>query len=101
MSVAVVRIEPMRRLSHRRVYHRPPPPALYGCQRPGEQPMSVTYVGFGGKSVSREWADVLNAASREVPFMLDSGHRTMSEQQGLYNTFLTFGHPLAARSAPT
>jgi hypothetical protein len=61
--------------------------------------MSVTYVGFRGKSVSREWADVLGAASREVAFMLDSGHRTMSEQQGLFNTFLTFGHPLAARPA--
>jgi hypothetical protein len=59
--------------------------------------MEVTYVGLRGKTVSREWAAVLTAAGREVAFMLDSGHRTMAEQQGLFNTFLAVGRPLAAR----
>jgi hypothetical protein len=62
--------------------------------------MSVTYVGFRGHSVSREWSDVLTAAGREVAFTLDSGHRTMGEQQALYTNFLRFGKPLAAVPAP-
>src|SRR4051812_18133075 len=59
--------------------------------------MSVTYVAFRGKTVSREWAAVLLEAAREVAFMLDSGHRTMAEQQGLYDHYLRFGSPLAAK----
>src|SRR6266540_6818183 len=59
--------------------------------------MAVTYVGFGGHTVSREWADVLSAARREVAFMLDSGHRTMAEQQALYNKYLRGVGSLAAR----
>jgi hypothetical protein len=61
--------------------------------------MSVTYVGLRGKTVSREWAAVLTAAAHDVPFMLDSGHRTMAEQQGLYGQYLRVGRPLAARPA--
>jgi hypothetical protein len=59
--------------------------------------MAVTYVGFRGHTVSREWATVLGAAGREVAFMLDSGHRTMPEQQALYRHYLRFGSPLAAK----
>lgn len=59
--------------------------------------MEVTYVALRGKTVSREWAAVLTAAAREVAFSLDSGHRTMAEQQALYNHFLAVGSPLAAR----
>jgi hypothetical protein len=65
--------------------------------------MKVTYVALRGKTVSREWAAVLTAAAREVAFRLDSGHRTMAEQQVLFNHFLAVGSPLAARpsaSAP-
>jgi hypothetical protein len=62
--------------------------------------MSVTYVGFRGHSVSSEWANVLTAAGREVAFALDSGHRTMGEQQALYTKFVRFGKPLAAVPAP-
>jgi hypothetical protein len=65
--------------------------------------MSVTYVGFRGKTVSHEWAAVLTEAAREVVFRLNSGHRTMPEQQLLYDHFLRFGSPLAAKpsaSAP-
>jgi hypothetical protein len=62
--------------------------------------MSVTYVALRGKTVSREWAAVLTAAAHDgVAFMLDSGHRTMDDQQGLYNTYLRVGRPLAARPA--
>jgi hypothetical protein len=62
--------------------------------------MSVTYVGLRGKTVSREWAAVLTAAAGDgVAFVLDSGHRTMDEQQGLYNQYLRVGRPLAARPA--
>jgi hypothetical protein len=59
--------------------------------------MKVTYVALRGKTVSREWAAVLTAAAREVAFRLDSGHRTMAEQQVLFNHFLAVGSPLAAR----
>ena len=45
--------------------------------------MSVSYVGFRGKVISREWAAVLTAATQEVAFQIDSGHRTMGEQQAL------------------
>jgi hypothetical protein len=58
--------------------------------------MTVSYVEVRGKAVSREWASVLTAAGQEVAFQLDSGHRTMAEQQQLYSHFLRFGHPLAA-----
>ena len=61
--------------------------------------MSVTYVGLRGKTVSREWAAVLTAAAHDVAFVLDSGHRTMGEQQGLYDNYLRVGRPLAARPA--
>jgi hypothetical protein len=61
--------------------------------------MSVTYVGLRGKTVSREWAAVLTAAAHDVAFMLDSGHRTMDEQQRLYGEYLRVGRPLAARPA--
>jgi hypothetical protein len=59
--------------------------------------MAVTYVGFRGHTVSREWAAVLTGAGREVAFMLDSGHRTVAEQQALYRKFLRFGKPVAAQ----
>jgi hypothetical protein len=59
--------------------------------------MAVTYVGLRGKTVSREWAATLTAAAHDVAFQLDSGHRTMDEQQVLYNHFLQAGSPLAAR----
>jgi hypothetical protein len=62
--------------------------------------MPVTYVGFRGKVVSREWAAVLTVAAHDVAFQIDSGHRTMQEQQALYNTFLRVGSPLAARPSP-
>jgi hypothetical protein len=61
--------------------------------------MSVTYVGLRGKTVSREWAAVLTAAAHDVAFVLDSAHRTMGEQQRLYDNYLRFGRPLAARPA--
>jgi len=63
--------------------------------------MTVSYVEVGGKAVSREWASVLTAAANEVAFRLDSGHRTMAEQQRLYSQFLRFGHPLAAVPSAT
>jgi hypothetical protein len=59
--------------------------------------MAVTYKRFGGHTVSSEWADVLNAAHGAVAFMLDSGHRTMAEQEVLYENYLRVGHPLAAK----
>ena len=59
--------------------------------------MSTTYVIFRGHSVSREWANVLGAAGREIGFTLDSGHRTLAEQEALYRHYLRFGSPLAAR----
>ena len=62
--------------------------------------MAVTYVTFRGKKVSREWATILHAAEREVAFTLDSGHRSMEEQEGLYEHYLHFGHPVAARPSP-
>jgi hypothetical protein len=67
----------------------------------GSEEMSVSYVGFRGKVISREWAAVLTAATQEVAFQIDSGHRTMGEQQALYNHFLRFGSPLAARPSAT
>jgi hypothetical protein len=49
--------------------------------------MAVTYRPFRGKTVSREWAIVLAAAADEgVRFTLNSGHRTMAEQQHLVDT---------------
>jgi hypothetical protein len=62
--------------------------------------MAVTYVRFGGHTVSQEWATVLTAARGAVAFMLDSGHRTMAEQKALYDHYLRFGSPLAAKPAP-
>jgi hypothetical protein len=59
--------------------------------------VEVTYVGFRGRTVSREWAIVLTAAAEHVAFALDSGHRTMREQRALYQHFLRFGSPLAAK----
>ncbi len=59
--------------------------------------MTVTYVRFRGKVVSREWATVLASAAKEVGFTLDSGHRTMAEQQVLFDHFQRFGSPVAAR----
>jgi hypothetical protein len=63
--------------------------------------MAVTYVRFGGHTVSQEWATVLTAARGAVAFMLDSGHRTMAEQEGLYENYLRVGHPLAAKPSAT
>jgi hypothetical protein len=63
--------------------------------------MSVSYVRFRGKVVSREWAAVLAAAEIDVAFQLDSGHRTMTEQQALYERFLRFGSPPTARPSAT
>jgi hypothetical protein len=67
----------------------------------GSEQMSVSYVGFRGKVISREWAAVLTAAAHEVAFQIDSGHRTMGEQQALYNHFLRFGSPVAATPSAT
>src|ERR1700754_759061 len=54
--------------------------------------MAVTYQPFRGKSVSREWAAVLSAAAKDgVNFTLNSGHRTMAEQQQLVNRQGLFG----------
>jgi hypothetical protein len=61
--------------------------------------LAVTYVGFRGRTVSHEWAIVLTAAAEHVAFALDSGHRTMPEQKVLYEHFLRFGSPRAARPA--
>lgn len=69
--------------------------------------MAVTYGPFRGKTVSREWAVVLAAAAEEgVAFTLDSGHRTMAEQQrlvdekGLYGPGNPHGAPRPSASAP-
>lgn len=46
--------------------------------------MAVAYVPFDGGQVSAEWHVVLTAARRAgVVFELDSGHRTMAQQQRL------------------
>lgn len=48
--------------------------------------MAVRYRQFQGKSVSQRWLDVLAAATRDgVRIRLHSGHRTMAEQQALFN----------------
>jgi hypothetical protein len=53
--------------------------------------MTVIYRPFRGKSVSREWAVVLNAAAEAgVSFQLNSGHRTMAEQQRLVDQLGVF-----------
>jgi hypothetical protein len=54
--------------------------------------MAVTYRPFRGKSLSAEWLVVLTAAAKEgVNFTLNSGHRTMAEQQDLVNKQGLFG----------
>ncbi len=47
--------------------------------------MTIRYVLFDGKPVSKRWAVVLNAArAAGVRFVLNSGHRTMAEQAELF-----------------
>lgn len=46
----------------------------------------VRYVNYYGKKVSYEWFLILSKADdAKVPFTLNSGHRTMDEQQALFN----------------
>lgn len=48
--------------------------------------MAVKYVPYGSVRVSRRWNTVLRAADRaKVGFHVTSGHRTMAEQQALFN----------------
>lgn len=71
--------------------------------------MTVRYVTFGSKSVSEPWAVILNAAMREGVIAeadLDSGHRTMREQQervdeqGVWSPVNPHGAALPSPSAP-
>lgn len=56
---------------------------------------------FDGKLVSDEWHAVLSAARREgVFFRLNSGRRTMAQQQALYDNYRRNGWPVAARPNP-
>lgn len=53
---------------------------------------------FQGKRVSAQWELVLTWAQSEgVRFTLNSGQRTMSEQQVLYSKYLREGWPVAAK----
>jgi len=53
---------------------------------------------FDGKRVSAEWRAVLQfARDQGVSFHLNSGQRTMREQQALYNAYLHGSGVLAAR----
>lgn len=63
----------------------------------------MRYVPFGAKSVSSEWATVLNAAVRDGVLEegdLNSGHRTMAEQSFLFH-HPPAGTPLVAEPKPT
>ena len=56
--------------------------------------MAIRYWDYYGHRVSRRWNVVLRAADRVgVRFHLDSGHRTMAEQQALYDQNMSGGHP--------
>jgi hypothetical protein len=58
----------------------------------------VVYRRFDGKRCSREWHIILTAARADgVDFRLNSGKRTMAEQQWLYD----HQPPLAAYPSPT
>ncbi len=74
--------------------------------------MSVSYVPYGSVRVSRKWRRVLRAADRAgVKFHVTSGHRTMAEQQALFNQNMMRlangrwvpkpGRPLTAWPSPT
>lgn len=67
--------------------------------------MTVTYGPFRGVTVSREWAAILDAAAKAgVEFQLNSGHRTMQEQQDLVNrkgVWSPSNQQGAARPSPT
>lgn len=59
--------------------------------------MSVVYVDYYGRCVSREWAIVLRAADAAgVRFTVTSGHRSMGEQQRLYDLYRSGRGNLAA-----
>lgn len=53
---------------------------------------------FQGKRVSPAWKTVLDQAVRDgISFQLNSGQRTMAEQQALYNQNMSGGRPRPGR----
>lgn len=70
--------------------------------------MTVSYVPYGNVRVSRKWRTVLRAAERAgVKFTVTSGHRTMAEQQALFDRNMVRpgvpkrGRPMTAVPSPT
>ena len=60
--------------------------------------MAVAYVPYGTVRVSRRWRTVLREADHaKVAFHVTSGHRTMGEQQALYNQNMSGGRPRPGR----
>jgi hypothetical protein len=61
---------------------------------------ATTALYYQGKRVNREWHAVLNAASKDINFRLNSGWRTLAEQWYLYRLYLSGRGNLAAYPNP-